>query len=440
MATSSCESMWDMVLGGSETQKLSTSQLKTQTNSNKNQVSKAEISDTGIQTCRDDLSKITALKNIQSESENDLRLEIVSTEIKDESTLAKWVVDFAKDVFFTKGCPWNSIHFIAAVTEESYYRGSVSRADVDFFRKEKISVAELYRRMEINRMETELSLRTRLLKARSSKSHDEALELVGKLLELDHDDVTLNIIQANVYRDQKAYAEAQNIYQLVLEIHPNDLQALLNLAFVQKEMGSFAEAIANFLKAEPLLVAAANQNIMTQDLFNLQIADTHFKNREIDKAKSRLALVQDTKNYHYQVLMMNLVRLEKKFEEALALISQMDVEQQDDALVLFNKTLLHLDLHDEDSAKQTFEKLKSIKAAYADELAFLKIFGGTDDAPEIDAETEDKPAEITDDMVLPIATPVEPPKAETEDDVQPIQDSKDGDVNPEQDEETELLF
>lgn len=317
---------------------------------------------------------VLATESVQ-DSAKILSVQIESNKIIDEVSLAKWVFDFANDVFLREECSaCDRILFTANTGPDSYFQGIIHRRDHELFVKKTISLPEFVRRFEIKGLDTKVSLLKKLKDARLHNDHEKALALVEKLLDLEADNPDYLTIRANVYLDQEVFFEAITLYQNILEMYPTRVDALFNLAYAQKEIGRFGDAIESFarllmtLKASPEKI---KKNLFSHEDVLLQLADAYVKNNQLTEAEKYLAEIK-TEDFDYLMLKANVLRGQKRYEEARFMIQKIIDQGNAQALTWFNLVLVNLDMQDLIQARAAFMRLKELDVSLAKEVGFLE--------------------------------------------------------------------
>lgn len=388
-----CESFWDLVIGEEPVRKPKIVK--------KDPLIKKELQlPDPVQVKRDCESWVQSHKNLSKvDFLNDgMAFQLQSDKIIDDLSLSQWLVGFAEKIFIEKECPWDQLSFSTSFDDQKIYTGLLRRSDFKLFKKDRISQAELYRRFEIKALETKLALRTRLKKARYLNQHSQALSLVNELLEKESDQ-NLRLVKANIYLEEGSWFEALALYDLLLQESPGWIEVLFNKAHVQKQIGSFSEAVQTYKKLlEAFAALPEDQKPFPQSRLWLNLSDAYLKNRNLSLAEESLSKVT-VRDLNYKILQAAIWRAQKKYQEAVQLFEALVQDQSADAMVRFNLVLLYLDLRDQHKAKEAYQSLKSVSETMAKELEFIPLFGGTGvptlpaDSPMIKNDQVIKPAD-----------------------------------------------
>lgn len=303
-----------------------------------------------------------------------LSVQVESNKIIDDVSLAKWVFDFVSDLFMREECAYDRILFTANTSPDAYFQGVIHRLDHELFVKKNISLPEFVKRFEIKGLDTKVSLLKKLKGARLYNDHEKALVLVEKLLDLETDNPDYLMIRANIYLDQEVFFEAITLYQNILEMYPLRVDALFNLAYAKKEIGRFGEAIELFQRLLTLLKMSPEK--IKKDLFSLEdvllhLADAYAKNNQLSEAEKYLTEIK-TENFDYLILKANVLRGQKRYDEARFMIQKIGEQGEDNALTWFNLVLVNLDMQDLVQARAAFVRLKELDVNLAKEVGFLE--------------------------------------------------------------------
>lgn len=302
-------------------------------------------------------------------------LEIESNRIIDETSLVKWLSGFLSQIFYERQCPWDKVTFITRLSETEYYEGLSRRDDYDLYKKGRISQAEWTRRFEIKKLATVASIKNNLKRAREAADHGKALGYVDELIKRDPYDIGALIIKGNILLDQGAAAEALAVYESVLKMAPQNVLARFNQAYAQARMGRFSEAIAGYqslikaLKMDPGL----SDQIRPEAVW-LYLADVYLKNNQAGEAAQALENAEPKTDTPFKLLKANLLRAQKRPQEARAILEELVEAGKGGKRALFNLVLVNLDLKDLKASRAAFAKLKAGAPKLADELAFLPPF------------------------------------------------------------------
>lgn len=242
----------------------------------------------------------------------------------------------------------------------AYFRATLLRPDWESYANGEISGPEWLRRLGVETVESLESIKNKVRLARSK-------DLLLKWLVLEPNSTVALSLLGNVYRDEKKYPEAIEVYQKILTMDPKSVFALHNLGTVLLEEGMTADAIANYTKAleikpaDPLLTRLlANACQRNGDLVNAKIW--------IDKS---LGLQEGPEGH---LIEGNINRDGKKFKEAGEAYSRAAALAPDDNRILFNQILIDLDQKNFDEAKKKFKDLQGKDPSMAEELKIVSIF------------------------------------------------------------------
>jgi tetratricopeptide (TPR) repeat protein len=315
------------------------------------------------------------------------KIEVNSNKIYDEESLSRWAMDLAKAVFTEPACTVDKISFVAMVSADVYYQGLLLRSDYDFFKREKISLAEWMRRLDIKELNTVASVKTKLKKARDAKEHDKALDLAKQWIDLEPNNETAKLVLANIYLDEASYFEAIMRYEDLIKIKPDNALVLFNLAYAKTRIGSFSEAIALYEKV---------QTSDSDDVFWLNFTEANLSDHRLSEAEKALEPVKDKERLDFVILSANLKRARKDYAGAKELLDTLVSRGDDKDLVFFNLVVLALDMKDEKAAQLAFVSLQTRNAKMAEELSFLSVFGSKQQTPDTTSSAVDEEKEESD--------------------------------------------
>lgn len=340
-----------------------------------------------------------------------VKVEVNSNKIYDEESLGRWAVDLAQAVFVEPTCTIDKISFVAMVSADVYYQGSLLRSDHDFFKRDKISLAEWMRRLDIKELNTVASVKTKLKKARDDKDQSKALDLAKQWLDLEPNNEIAKLVLANVYLDEASYFEAITRYEDLLKIKLSDRLTLFNLAYAKTRIGSFSEAIILYEKYQTIVIDILPAINVDDEVFWLNFAEANLSDHRLGKAEQALGHVKDQKSVDYILLSANLKRARKDYAGAKEILDVLVSRGDDNDLVWFNLVVLALDMKDEKAAKSAFAFLQTSNIKMADELSFLPVFTHKQQIPDtslspVDSQKEPdvmapEPEETVDEGDLP---------------------------------------
>ncbi len=327
-------------------------------------------------TCLDYVKALETV-SLSKEQTTEITISINTNKIYDEATLVKWLENFDA-VFFSKTpCAIATVHFTVLLDAENVYSGVLRKADNEMRAANKISEAEWVRRFEIQRVETLASLTVVLKNARETADTKAALQVIDKIIDKDAGNSLWRLIKANTLLESGAYFEAIAVYEALLENSPKDLRALYNLSFAHKHVGNFSKSLDLYQKIADEIASADKELPFAREDFYLSWADAYLHNNQPREALEKKKLAGDSTGVNGLLIEANALRLLKLFNDAKRVLEKALTLQENEAVVLFDLTLIQLDLKDEEGAKVNFAKLKESDAGLAAELSFLSLFGGS---------------------------------------------------------------
>lgn len=260
-----------------------------------------------------------------------------------------------------------AVQFEAGGEGNTFLRASMARADWEAYAKGEISKPEWSRRLGVETVDTLESIRSKTRTARGEGRLDEVSALLLKWLTLEPNSTVALSILGNVYRDEKKWGDAVQVYQKILAADSRSVFALHNLGTVYAEQGAYADSIVNYSKAIELEPA--------NPVLARQLALSYRQNGDLSSAQTWIAKsLALSETPEARVIEGNILRDGKKFKEAGEVYAKAAVLSPADARVLFNQILIDLDLKNFDEAKKKFKELQAKDPAMAEELKIVSIF------------------------------------------------------------------
>ncbi len=311
-------------------------------------------------------------------------VEIDTQRVFTNESLVEWGLETARIVFSDTRCTLEKISFSAKTKDGLVYQGLLKRQDFKLHQSHKISSAELSRRFEIRQMATLPYIKVSLKKARLDGDIKQAETWLDQWLEKEPGSVPARLVKGNLALEKKQYADAIAFYDDVLRTAPDNIFALYNRAFAKKSTSRFGDAITDL---EHIFKLQPNSFLISEATARLMLADCYLAENKLKEALMNLEMVRDKTELDYLLVKANILRADKKFDQAIAVLDGAKNFSGVDT-VLFNRILLDLDKRDAIAARVRMVQLQEVNPKLAGELDFLAPFH--EPVTEIEASTQKK--------------------------------------------------
>ena len=310
-------------------------------------------------TCTKENFRFEQGSQISFVSDQEISVKFFNESLQTKVDFSRFLTNLSVQIFDEKRCDFEKITIQNRLQKGALFTGVLTKENYSLYRQKEISFPEFERRFEIAEEATLELLQAKLKMARDQKNSQEALSLIEEWLGQDPENARILTIKGNIFLEERRFLEAIPLFEKVLEKQPDLKEAAFSLAVAKKEVGRFTEAISDF---ENLKATWVDQNLLS-----LHLAETYFRNHEIEEAKR---VLNDLKDQDADLLKAEIFRAEKKFQEAKILLEK----YPENPMALYNLTLVLMDLKNTDEAVKSFLDLKQKAPEFAKELEFIELF------------------------------------------------------------------
>jgi tetratricopeptide (TPR) repeat protein len=192
---------------------------------------------------------------------------------------------------------------------------------------------------------------------------EKAAETYFRLAELSPEDtkVYYNTI-INMYNNAKMPEKAAETAQKLIELNPNDTDAMYNLGYMYVQMEEYTKAIEAFQKVLEVNPA--------MEFAHLQVGYCYTQLKKYDEAvaayKKMVEIFPENSNAWLGMAIGYMQQ--KKFANAVDPLKKVIELEPNNGNAYYNLAICYLNLHDNYSARQIYENLKSIDPGLAQKL------------------------------------------------------------------------
>jgi len=225
------------------------------------------------------------------------------------------------------------------------------------------------------------------------EEYEQALVYAQRASRLDHTNSKISALEGRIHTGLGLYEEAKQIFNRILEREPYNLDAQFGKAELHAAMGNVENAIAGYrtaLESDPynrrgllsaaLLYAAKNNAQEAADLIQTAVdsypedprvhsiaAEYYYKIDEIEKAEehARQALQLDSKAEDAIYVLIRILFLENRFEDAVETVEKNLAIDRDDPLLWYLRAKAFMHTEDEKGAIESFYTALSLKPSDA---------------------------------------------------------------------------
>lgn len=304
-----------------------------------------------------------------------LRLKINNTIPFTELTLSPFLVDLVSRLVEVKGglpkAPFQQVEVQAVGNDGGKLEAKIAMADGVAYKKGEISQPELVRRLNVQLIDTLDSLKKKVRNAREQGNLEEAETALEKWVGMESSSNLALSLLGNVYRDEKKYWKAVSTYQKILLMDIRSRFALMNLGYCYDRLGALDDAVRMYQRT--LEVDPNNVGVV------VQLAEALRKNGNGVEAETWIQkgfLPHGGAAYSESVGLANLSLVEgnidrdaKKYKEALEAYDKARKLNPADSKSLFNSILVKLDQKQFSDARKRYAELQSVDAVLAKQLS-----------------------------------------------------------------------